>query len=217
MSSAAADNDILYKGAWFGLLREIIAAIPANPSETIVLGHARFVVGKRLEKQQKKNMPGASRALEALAAFLPALVQAEPTTEEQLFAATVENAAQAAGLALDSGESLLCAMTLRRPLNWLATGDKRAIHALEVLARDDEALKALAGRVVCLEQLFVRLLGDGTASQIRTAVCREAHADKAIAACFACSSSSLNPDDWGAGLRSYINALRAQAPTVLAP
>jgi hypothetical protein len=217
MTGAAADNDILFKGAWYGLLREIVSVIPSSPSDTFVLGHAKFVVGKRLQKLVNKNVPGASRALDSLTEFLAEVVQAEPTSEEQLFAATIENAAQVAGLALDSGESLLCAMMVRRGLQWLATGDKRAIHALEMLFQSNVEVRPIAGRVVCLEQLFVRLLEEGTPSRIRAAVCREAHVDKALTACFACSSASLSPDDWCTGLRSYINALRVQAPTFLAP
>jgi len=37
MSSAAVDNDILHKGAWYGLLRELLSVIPAAPGETLVL------------------------------------------------------------------------------------------------------------------------------------------------------------------------------------
>jgi len=211
----AADNDILYKASWYGLVRELLSAIPSEPKETLVLGHARFVVGKRLERQGKKGLANAAKALAHLNDVLQELTQAEPSAEEQSFAARLENIAQDAGVALDPGESLLCAIVVHRGLDRLATGDKRAICALEVISRRVEEVRQIPGRVVCLEQMFLRLLGRQSPEAIRAAVCGEPHVDRALTACFACSSPTVGPEDWLAGLTSYIQALRAEAPTLL--
>jgi hypothetical protein len=215
VSNAAADNDILYKGAWFGLLRELLAVVPSVPAETLILGHAKYVVTKRIERQKKKSVGNAEQALANLREILVELSPAEPSAEESSFAAELENVASTAGLALDGGESLLCAMLVHRRLERLVTGDKRAIAALESLAATNTELAAIEGKVLCLEQLFVRLLVNSDPTSVRSAVCRNAHVDRALATCFSCSSPEVGPDQWKSGLHSYIEATRADAPKVL--
>jgi len=211
----AVDNDILYKGAWYGFLRELVTAIPAAPDDAAVLGQARFVIGKRLQKQQKQLGEAASRALEHLEAALALLKVVEPTEEEQSLAAELEYLAQVGGVALDGGESLLCAVTIRRGLDRLATGDKRAIAALGALLGKHPELTALAGKIVCLEQLVLRLLGDGDSTVIRSSICAQKHTDKALANCFSCSNPDARPRDWLDGLTSYIRSVRSTAETLL--
>jgi hypothetical protein len=216
MSGAAADNDILYKGAWYGLLHELLGVIPCLPQHTLVLGQARFVVGKRIERQQKKGLPGATEARARFVELLATLSLVEPSSAEQSVAADLENSAQQLGLPLDAGESLLCAVVIQRGLAHFVTGDKRAIAALETLSRERAELAAVAGRLLCLEQLFVRLLSVVDAKAIKRAVCQSAHVDQALANCFSCSSPEVSPERSIEGLASYIDALRAAAPLLLA-
>ena len=215
MNQGAADNDILFKGAWYGLLRELVGAIPSTTADTLVLGQAKFVVGKRLQRARHKGNPDAAAALEHFNEVLAELVQAEPTPVEVGFAAQLEYSAQRAGLAFDTGESLLCAMVIHRGLHRLATGDKRAIRALETLSRQGNDLSTICGKVVCLEQLFLRLLGTHSPLAIRAAVCSRPDVDKALTACFGHSPSQNMAEDWASGLNSYIGALRREAPTML--
>jgi len=216
MSKAAADNDILYKAAWYGLASELLSMlVPGGWSETLMLGEARFVVGRRLDRERKKGIAGADGAITRFRDILGKLSAAEPSSSEQSLAAILEDAAQEAGVELDTGESLLCAMTIHRDLHRLATGDKRAICALEVLARQRVELKKMAGKIVCLEQLFVRLMAKHDQARVRSAVCAATHVDKAVTACFSCSSLGTTPANWIAGLSSYVRAVRAEAPTLL--
>lgn len=216
MTQVAADNDILYKGAWFGLAAELLAAIvPDTAAEVVILGQARFVVGKRLQKQQRKGLSGAAEAAERFNAIVATLSSAEPSPDEQSLAAELENAAQHEGVDLDPGESLLCAMAIHRAFERFATGDKRAITAVEVLSHREVVLAKLAGRIVCLEQLFVRLLQRDDLARVRGAVCAANHVDKALASCFSCTSKETRLSDCMAGLESYIRALRNQASTML--
>lgn len=216
MNGAVADNDILYKGAWYGLLHELLRVIPCLPQHTLVLGQARFVVGKRIERQQKKGVAGATEARARFAELLATLSLIEPSNAEQSFAADLENAAQQLGVPLDAGESLLCAVLVRRELTHFATGDKRAIAALEMLSGERAEFAAVAGRLLCLEQLFVRLLSVVDPHAIKKAVCQNAHVDQALANCFSCSSPEVPPERSVEGLASYIDALRAVAPRLLA-
>jgi hypothetical protein len=214
-STAAVDNDVLYKAAWFGLLSELLAVVPTTPAETLILGHAKYVVTKRLERQKKKGTPNAEQVLKNLSAMLAELSAAEPSIDELALAAELENAALLAGLALDGGESLLCSMLVHRNLHSLVTGDKRAIAALEAMARNNTRLTAITGKVLCIEQLFVRLLANSDPVSVKKAVCRNAHVDRALATCFSCSSPEVGPEQWRTGLDSYIEATRNDAPTVL--
>lgn len=210
MTQAAVDNDILLKGCWYGILRQLVAAIPSKPSETLVLGEAKYVIGKRLQKKAKSD-PGAAQVLAVFSAAMSEFMEVEPSTEEVRLAALFERAAQQAGLPLDPGESLLCAVAIMRDLKRVATGDKRAICALETIMTGCDELEKLAGRLVCLEQLLVRVLADGNPSDVRNAICSQPKVDTAVTNCF----RSTDPSEWREGLASYIRDLRAGAPTLL--
>lgn len=216
MSKAVADNDILYKGAWYGLLAELLSVIPCPAEKTLVLGQARFVVGKRIEREEKKGLPGAAEARARFKHLIETLSVVEPTQAEQLLAADLENAAQRRGLPVDSGESLLCAVVVVRGLDHFATGDKRAVAAFEALIQEQADIVALTGRLICLEQLFVRLLATADPKTVRLAVCQRAHVDRALAICFSCMSPEVATERSVEGLTSYIDALRAVAPRLLA-
>lgn len=215
----AADNDILLKGAWYGLLRQLIGAIPSTPGETLILGQAKFVVPNAINKMAKrKGIAGAAQAIAAFGEVLPDLVPVEPTDAEGLLAATLEQAAQQAGVSVDPGESLLCAIALTRSLRRVATGDKRAILGLEILEQTVRDLRRLEGRFVCLEQLLVRLLSGADPPEVRAAICARANLDRALAMCFSCGSPSPpEQSQWREGLTSYIRHVRTTAPTLLEP
>lgn len=211
---AAIDNDVLYKGAWYGLLEELVSAIPSTPPETGALGQARFVIGRKLEKQKKDHGDAAGAALDRLNSMLASLATIEPTADEQALAAEFEHLAQIGGVALDGGESLLCAVVIRRGLGCLATGDKRAIAAMNELLPKHEELETLVGRVVCLEQLVARVAAADPV-RVRKAVCAAKHADRSLANCFSCTNPEERPHDWADGLKSYIGSVRATAPTLI--
>jgi hypothetical protein len=219
MAQVAVDNDILIKGAWYALLRQLVAVVPSTPGETLILGQAQYVVRDAIKRMAKrKGIPGAAEAQAVFDELLPDLVSAEPTEEEALLAASFERAAQQAGLAVDTGESLLCAIALTRSLTRVATGDKRALRGLEVLVDTHPDLKKLEGSFVCLEQLLVRLLANGDPSQVRAAICARANVDISLAMCFSCTNPSPpEPGHWKEGLASYINGVRTEAPTLLEP
>ncbi len=214
MVKAAVDTDILFKGASYGLLFDLISAIPSHVSDTGVLGAAPFVVRAKL-RNAKLNR-GPETAIGLLEELVRCAAMLEPTTEEARFAAELEFAAQRANVNLDEGESQVCAIVIGRALSWLVTGDKRAVKALEQLLGDRGELTELAGKVLCLEQLFLRLIGMDNAAAIRDAVCGEPGVDHALAVCFSCNSPEVGPDSWSDGLQSYIANLRDAAKTVLA-
>jgi hypothetical protein len=212
---AAIDNDILFKGACYGLLGELIATACSATEGVGTLGSARFVVAKKIEKN--KLLRNRTAALAVFFEFLDRSEALEPTQDEQNMAADLELVAQRLGINLDSGESQLCAMLVFRVLPLLLTGDKRAITAMEQLIDADNRLIALNGKVRCLEQLVYDALAKGNHVALRTAVCGEPQVDKALAICFSCTSQSVSLASIVEGLQSYIKALRMEATRVLSP
>ncbi len=205
----AIDNDILHKGAGFGLLKQIIGAIPADISEVGYLGAVKFIVGKKL---RKANLNDAFALLNEVLQQAQCL---EPTKEEAEFAAQIEYEAQRASLSVDSGESLLCAIVIMRAFSWLVTGDKRAIQGLEELLSRKGDIQDIAGKVICLEQLLLRLIQKGDPLAIRSAICAQRSLDRSLAICFSCSSPEVGLTSWVEALESYLRELRAASPSIL--
>ena len=212
---AAIANDILFKGACYGLLNELISTACSGTEVAGVLGSARFVVSKKIEKSKLRR-----NGVPALACFLQFLSRTEalePTDNERNMAADLELAAQKLGINLDSGESQLCAILVHRVLQLLLTGDKRAIAAMEKLMDADVRLRPICGKVRCLEQLVHDALAIGDHGTLRGAVCSEPEIDKALAICFSCTNQSIEMASVIEGLQSYIRSLRMQASRVLSP
>lgn len=135
---ALVDNDILFKGACYGLLDAFLAPVSVAGDSFGILGAARFVVSKKIIK--KAPHKGIAAAHEHLATFLGRAAVVEPTEDEQRMAAEFELAAQRAGLGFDAGESQLCSILICRSTPLLLTGDKRAIQAIEQLLDSESRL-----------------------------------------------------------------------------
>jgi hypothetical protein len=212
--NAVVDNDIVHKGACYGILADILQPHNGAGGAIGALGTARFVVSKRIKKMRLQR--NGSLAQEELRKFLSRCVELSPTEDEQHLAAEFEFAAQQLAVNLDTGESQLCAIVIVRVIPRLLTGDKRAITALERLHDGHPALQAIRGKVGCLEQAILDLVARGQLPLLRTAICSEPTVDKTLTICFGCSSAEAQPETVLEGLNSYINALRACASRVLA-
>jgi hypothetical protein len=210
---ALVDNDILLKGAQYGLLFPFAAAIPGNDGPVGVLGAARYVVQDRLSRRSSEDS-----AVQEFLRFLGENIELEPTPEEENIASAIEYRAQRAGVDLDAGESQLCAVLISRAVPLFVTGDKRAICAIEMLFDPYALLVAAAGRVLCLEQLVCALLEIAQIDVLRQAICGKPDADKALSICFCCASSAeTSKENVQAGITSYVADLRTKAPRVLFP
>jgi len=93
---ALVDNDILIKGACYGLLNEIVGCIDPPEESVGILGAARFVVTKQIRARQPNK--GSELAIESFQDFLRRSVVLEPSDQEQQLAAEFELAAQRAGV-----------------------------------------------------------------------------------------------------------------------
>lgn len=212
MKQAFVDNDVLHKTATYGLLYALVGSSPLGVQKFGVLGAAKYVVIKKLTKKPPQR--GAELAIQELKEVFAEIAELEPTSEEVQMAANLEYAAHELDLEFDGGESLLCAMLLQRGADYLFTGDKRAISAMATFI-SKQLTAGLAGRVVCLEQLFMHLICAIDPSTVRQAICAEPLADKTLANCFACRSTNSTLESWAEGLSSYISDLTSKAPGAL--
>ncbi|HYR88435.1 MAG TPA: hypothetical protein VE422_30430 [Terriglobia bacterium] len=211
--NAVVDNDILFKGACFGMLQELIFPVCAGDAPG-VLGAARFVVAKTIEKKRIRG--NVADAVGRLKAFLSQAKVLEPTDAELTMAADFELAAQRLGSSFDTGESVLSAVTIIRLVPLLLTGDKRAIRTMEKLLESDARIEALCGKVRCLEQLVLSFLTDANSQSVKGAICSEPDADKTLTICFSCASGTGTYKEFSEGLESYIRDLRSSANRILA-
>lgn len=213
MCEQLLDVDVVIKLAAYDLLDAI--AHPACSQDCAglrgVTSSTRFVAASRLRKRAS-DVPGALARLEA---FLAEAAEIEPTEHELALAAVVETEAANAGLELDSGESQLCAIAVHRGVPLILTGDKRAIAAAEVLYSVITALAGLAGRIACLEQAIVLAVDRLGAQDVRARVLAELGIDVAINICFQVTNLNVDASFEPSGLASYIDSVRASAPTVL--
>jgi hypothetical protein len=210
---AIADNDILLKGACYGLLPVLMACVPGRGAVGI-LGASKFVVPKMIVRTRLQGDSAVARA--CFAAFVAENEVLEPSTEEQQMAAFLEVSAQQRALNLDAGESQLVAILVSRCLPWMVTGDKRAIASLEDLLDSDTRLQVMSGKIKCLEQLVAAALATMDGDQMRRTICAEPTVDKTLSICFSCSSAEVDLARVLEGLASYIADLRGRAVRVLA-
>jgi hypothetical protein len=209
------DNDIVLKGACYGLLPDVCGEGSEVPAEDLgVLSSCRFVVADRIRRHG--SLRDTDRALQALAPFLEATTILDPTEDEQRLAADIEFGAQGLGLPLDAGESQLCAVLVERSIPLMLTGDKRAIVAMEQLLEAYDWLSDACGKVRCLEQLILVLIDRIEPDIVRACICGEPHVDTALGICFSCHEDATTEASIVECLESYINHLRSQAPHILA-
>lgn len=209
MANLLVDNDVLLKCACYALLNSIRRS-DAPSTDVGVLGAARFVVRGHLERGAGINNREA--AIRRFLEYLETVQALEPTYEELALSSLIEELAARDDLDLDGGESQLCAIAIKRGGCLVLTGDKRAISAAEQLTSDMPALQALCDRLVCLEQAIRGIVERIGADTTKSFICAEPAIDKTLSICFSCNSGRLFDP---AGLISYINAVRQNAPNLL--
>ena len=201
------DNDVVLKLCRYGCHRSLGPALPGRRAAMLAVGrHALRDRVRRLALPADRDRVGA-----ALDEALGDLDAVQPDEAEAALAAEMEEVAAKRALEFDTGESQLLAILLIREAPLLLTGDKRAIAAIAGMG-----VTAAEGRVACLEQLVATLLDVAGLARIRAGVCADPAADRAVAACFACSAAAVTAEDVRAGLRSYVSHLRAASRATLA-
>jgi hypothetical protein len=207
------DNDIVFKACCFAVVQELADFFVGRKQTLWILGVAAFVLRRRIARF--RNLANPQRIAEAFEKTLETIARLEPDDREVALASEFEACAQSMGLALDTGESLLLAILLNRSADLLVTGDKRAIEAIDQIATALRHHEAIDGRLVCLEQVVLTLAERLGLGVLRSRICAEPHADRALAICFSCNTGLADDASTGDGVRSYINALRQRSGAIL--
>ena len=206
-----ADNDIILKLAQCHLLAEAVEALDATYGEVYVLNTAKFKLinpAKPARGRVKPDEPAHAR----LQAFFAAVreIEVTPSADEQRAFDDLQG--------VDAGEAVLFSASAHYPGSLLTTSDKRSLTAL-VAAPDPVCVTVcgrLAGRVVCFEQVVLRLIDQFGFDLVHARVAPARDCDTALRIVF---GSGLTAAEQGVrdGLGSYINDLRGRTGGLLAP
>ena len=213
MCRLVIDNDVVAKGAIYDLLQPILACLSALPSEVGLLGTLKYALPR---KRLRTARDGAELAHGRLISFIAACVTLEPDRHETLLATKLEETANKLDVQLDIGESQLCAIAIRRGVDLMCTGDKRAIAAIESLRTQLAELVALDNKVLCLEVLLQGVIATYGYEHTRPHICGSKGTDRALEICFQCHNQTGDAEETLNGLLSYIAHVAQLAPNTSA-
>jgi hypothetical protein len=147
-----ADNDIVKKLAICNLLEECVGALGVSHGEILVLPTARFKLGVAKNPDKARSKLGAA-SFDRLKSFLDqvGVIDTLPSPTEQLL---FEDS-----LDIDAGEAILFSASAHYAGCLIATGDKRSLRALATLPNAEPIIDRVAGRVICFEQILMRVIG----------------------------------------------------------
>lgn len=199
-----SDNDVLKKLACCNLYDEFLQAFNVSLKDVFILNTAKPVLLKRKRKQIDEE------SLQRLTTFLDAVqvIATVPDPDEQAALTEQQN--------IDAGEAVLFSVTHQTEGSLLATGDKRSLESL-AKANDEvcrRLCEKLAGKVVCFEQIVLRIIDSQTFEAVRDKLISGRECDKALAIVL---GSGLDATELVVrdGLVSYINHLRTNSATLL--
>ncbi|MCG5478634.1 hypothetical protein [Sinorhizobium alkalisoli] len=204
------DNDIALKLCAYSCAQELMWFGSGRNRTLAMLRLAQYTVGRRVHRA--RGIQDSASLQTQWGVLAAAVLWVEPTEEEIMFAAELEEQAMMLSLELDAGESQLFAILVHRMSPLLITGDKRAINALERIAHC-----LPSERVACLEQIVFTLLQILGTEILRKRICGEPGVDRSLSIAFACNSAS-NPateQTIKEGLTSYVVSVQKSAPTIL--
>jgi hypothetical protein len=196
------DNDILLKLSAVDLLDESIAALGFNPEDLRVLDTARHVFRHNRKVSTKYSEVVRNRAME----FVKTCQTIVPEATGEFIVLN---------RLLDVGEATLVAATCEVLPFVLMTGDKRCLQVLAAQVELAEVRERLQGRVICLEQVMLRLIQRSGFDWVKARVVPMMACDMALQACFG-SGELATETNVVEALEAYIAALRQDAPGLLA-
>jgi hypothetical protein len=208
----AVDTDVILKVAGYSVAEEA-AAVLGRTAPPAALGLTHLIAHKQLSK--RRGVVDREAALAALRTLLGLLGSLEPSADEVALAADLAARAQAEDLPLDTGEAQLTAITLKRALPLLVSGDKRALAALAALFPAGEERAALQGRMMCFEQLIAALAREVGEEELRARICREPGMDTAMRLACSCGNESWTAAQLHEACESYIEGIRRVAGDLL--
>lgn len=201
------DNDILLKLVAFQLFDEAMASLNLAKNDLQVLPTAKFVFFQlRRQPELIYSDDILARAI-ALVENCPTLPDIVNTDESRIEAQQLETFDE-----IHQGEARLILATRDKESFLLISGDKNCMKALFRLP--DETYQRLCGRVVCLEQIMLRMIDVLGFDEVCDRIYPVIQYDKAIHLCFGYSEPAPKAQVQGA-LQSCLNEIHRVAPGLL--
>ena len=212
-----ADNDALLKLNAYALWDDACAVLGVSAADVRTLVEAPYVLRRyrgQAKKQSQYGADGIDRALVAVERAAPVDLPEDLSERDALLdGARRLNPVKPP---IDPGEALLFAAAASRAEFYLTTGDKRALLALHGLPEASPICEGLAGRVLCVEHILLKLVEARGLDHVRPLVRAVPACDAAIRMAFG-SSVPASEGSVLEGLRSYVANLRQETGTLLVP
>lgn len=218
MLELAIDNDVLIKTSLMKAGEHLLHhCCPEGCGGAVVtLVTAKWVTLKRLERLVQDELADTEQ-LDYLRNMLSLTTELELDDAEVALATQLQEWALVESLGLDTGEAQLAALCALRGAQ-LVSGDKRAIVALDRAILAFSAMRDLAFKVGCLEQVVATIALHAGGPMVREAICSAGGVDTALRMAMECSRTTVPADYYSSvGLESYIDDLRRNAPLALMP
>lgn len=202
------DNDITYKLVAFQLFDEAIAIpkLQIDKANLRVLPTAKHFFRGKQKKNGASPDPVLTAVIELVSSCASAISEVDDAfTEESNQLRQVEG--------IHEGEQTLILATRSQTDFLLLSGDKNCMTQLAAIP--EQIYKRLCGRVICLEQIILKLIEVKGFEFVRDRVLPMVGCDKSLQICFGYSTLATE-ENVIAGLNSYINEIRQQAPDLLA-
>jgi len=200
------DNDITYKLVAFQLFDEAIATLQIEKTELQVLPTAKFFFQRKQKKQGDSPDLVLAQVIDLVRNCIPVNPELDAmSTEELILLKQVEG--------IHEGEAALIVATRSQADFLLLTGDKNCMQALAAIP--ESIYKRLCGRVICLEQIVLKLIEVKGFEFVRDRVLPMVSCDITLKICFGYSTPTTE-ESVASGLNSYINAIHKNAPRLLA-
>jgi hypothetical protein len=181
-----------------------MAVLRVSAADVRVLRSARFVFQRNRQVADRYSEQGRFRAV-AFVKSCQTIVEEGGDEFERLQATD----------GIDIGEARLLAATSELANFLLMTGDKRCLQVLAAQTELAEVRERLQGRVLCLEQVILRLIQRSGFDWVKARVVPMMACDMALQACFG-SGELATENNVVEALEGYITALRQSAPGLLA-
>ena len=202
------DNDITYKLVAFQLFDEVIAIPELQIDQTSlrVLPTAKRVFQGKQKKNGASPDPVLATVIELFSSCASAIFDLdEEVTDELTQLQQIKE--------IHVGEAALIVATRSQTDFLLLSGDKNCMSGLATIP--EQIYKRLCGRVICLEQIILKLIKVKGFVFVRDRVLPMVSCDKSLQICFGVSILATE-ENVSVGLNSYINDIRQQAPNLLA-
>ena len=206
-----SDNDVLIKLSSCDLFLEFLTAFEVSEADVLISPRIRFSIGKSKAHRNRIGEDSFARLNAFLAKVADILVEPDSTFITALNEHTDKN--------IDAGEAALFAVCPLIPNSVILTGDKKSLTDLTEAGLADSVCetlcRVLAGRVICFEQVLVRILDHFGFDAIRERLIAGRECDRGLALWLG-SGLDANETRFRDGVSSFLKDARDTSGSLLA-